>query len=236
MTHLRPMMLRVMTKSLLVTGLLFCLSSFPAFPSSDSPKPRKFPAQSAFADSDRLSGTALAAEAGSMKNSQPEREAIFDTKDRSLANSHFTWGAEIGTSIDIAGYDLSTFDLDFNIGYKNRLFNSLGVSGGVHRNFHHGTYYVPFTAMARVNLNPANPWGFLQLNVGYSFNTVGDTKSAGAFTFSTGIGFRLAYSRRFSSHVSVGYSYMRLAKTQQAMLDKRRTNVDLIHVRLGINF
>lgn len=236
MTHLGPMILRVMTKSLLVTGLIFCSSALVASPASACSRTPGFPAQSAFADSDRLSGAALTEEVDSLKNSQPEREAIFDTTDRSLANSHFTWGAEIGTSIDIAGYDLSTFDLDFNIGYKNSLFNSLGVSCGVHRNFHHGTYYVPFTAMTRVNLNPNNPWGFLQFNVGYSFNTVGETKSAGAFTFGTGIGFRLAYSRRFSSHVSVGYSYMRLAKTQQTMLDKRRTNVDLIHVRLGINF
>lgn len=164
------------------------------------------------------------------------QEVLIKGADYSLENSHFTWGVDVGTSIDVGAYDLSTIDVDFNIGYKNKMFKTVGIMAGVHRNFDNGTYYIPLTVLARINVNSTNPWSFLQMHMGYSFNTVGEIKHTGAFTFGGGIGFRIAHSRSFSSHIALTYSYMRLGKSQQLMIDKRRRNVDVIQVRLGVNF
>lgn len=46
-------------------------------------------------------------------NLQPvEEESLIQGKGKSLSFSHFTWGAEVGSSLDMTGHDLSSFDVD----------------------------------------------------------------------------------------------------------------------------
>ena len=70
-------------------------------------------------------------------------DSFFPEKSVNLAKSHFTWGAEFGSSIDMTAHNLSTFDLDVNIGYKNSFFKIIGIGAGIHRSLSSGDTYVP---------------------------------------------------------------------------------------------
>lgn len=65
-----------------------------------------------------LAAPQLSADNATMNDSirNATRESLFPEKSRSLAKSHFTWGAEAGASIDLTGHDMSTFDVDVLFG------------------------------------------------------------------------------------------------------------------------
>ena len=108
-----------------------------------------------------------------------ERESIFGDKTPALDKSHFTWGADVGASIDMGGYDMTTFDIDIVLGYKNTLLRTLGLSAGIHRDFHTGTNFIPLMAVLRTSFIPRKTLCFFDLKAGYSFNTVGEENSGG---------------------------------------------------------
>ena len=45
--------------------------------------------------------------------------------------NHFTWGADIGSTIDISGNDMSTIDIDAFFGYKNKFIRTVGLGAGI---------------------------------------------------------------------------------------------------------
>ena len=44
---------------------------------------------------------------------------------------HFTWGADAGSSIDMSATDMSTIDLNINVGYKGPYVRFLGIGAGI---------------------------------------------------------------------------------------------------------
>ncbi len=164
-----------------------------------------------------------------------ERESIFGDKTPTLDKSHFTWGADVGASIDMGGYDMSTFDIDIVLGYKNSLLRTLGLSAGIHRDFHTGTNFIPLMAVLRTSFIPRKTVCFFDLKAGYSFNTVGEENSGG-FTFNAGIGFNLASSKRFRSHLILSYQFIHLNELQGTMVDQVKNHIDFIQLHFGVNF
>lgn len=81
-----------------------------------------------------LAAPQLSADNATMNDSirNATRESLFPEKSRSLAKSHFTWGAEAGASIDLTGHDMSTFDVDVLFGYKNSYIRMVGLGAGIH--------------------------------------------------------------------------------------------------------
>ena len=165
-----------------------------------------------------------------------QSESIFGDVSSSLSKSWFTWGAEVGTSIDIDGYDMSTFDFDAFVGFKNSFFRTLGLGSGIHHDFHDRNTFMPLYAIIRTSFSKnERPW-FLNFKTGYSFNTVDDSGSKGGFMFNAGIGFNLKTSANFKSHIILSYSFTHLAKEQGVMIDKEINHVDMIQLLFGINF
>lgn len=172
----------------------------------------------------------------SVTSSSTVHESIFDYASPRLGSSHFTWGADVGASIDINGYDMSTFDLDVIIGYKNSILKTLGISAGVHRDFQLGTTFVPLQAVIRTSFVPRPSLLFMNLKTGYSFNTVGDSPTKGGFIFNAGIGFNLYRSQRVQTHLILSYEFIHLNKEQGIMIDKKKGHTDMIQVAFGLNF
>ncbi len=160
-----------------------------------------------------------------------ERESIFGDKTPALDKSHFTWGADVGASIDMGGYDMSTFDIDIVLGYKNSLLRTLGLSAGIHRDFHTGTNFIPLMAVLRTSFIPRKTLCFFDLKAGY----VGEENSGG-FTFNAGIGFNLASSKRFRSHLILSYQFIHLNELQGTMVDRVKNHIDFIQLHFGVNF
>lgn len=167
---------------------------------------------------------------------QTPRESIFGDKSPSLEGSHFTWGAEIGASLDLLGNDMSTLDADIVFGYKNRLVKTLGVGAGIHRAFGTGTNFIPLYALLRIGFSRTHDVCFLNVKAGYSFNSIAGEGSRGGLKGSLGIGFNLAQSRRFHSHIILSYGIFRLDNTILTSTGSEVRDISLAQLTFGVNF
>lgn len=162
-------------------------------------------------------------------------ESIFGDS-QSLSRSHFTWGADFGASIDMQGTDLSTFDVEAMLGYKNKFINFAGVGAGIHRAIGVGSNLIPVYGMIRTSFTSKPSLLFLDLKAGYSFNSIGQSSGKGAAIFSTGIGVNLATSRRFSSHLILSYSFYSVHKDQRVGDLEGIKGINYACIRFGVNF
>lgn len=165
-----------------------------------------------------------------------ETQSLFPDKSPNLAFSHFTWGAEFGSSIDLTGNNLSTFDLDVNVGYKNSFIKIVGVGVGIHRSIASGDNYIPVYFLFRSSFRKRPSLFFMNLQFGYSFNTISDAPTFGDFSSALGVGLNLTQSRRAKSYVilSVGNRYFNDNHKSLVKLDTKYVYVAKIVI--GIHF
>lgn len=158
-------------------------------------------------------------------------------KTASSTMSHFTWGAEIGSGIDLNGNNMSSVLIDAGFGYKNDIINFAGIGAGINVMFSNSSRLFPLYAMLRTGFRPKPTLLFMDLRVGCSFNNLGNSESQIGFYGSGGLGFNLALSSKFKSHIIVGYNYSGL----QSYTDKKGvrhdvSDINAAFVRLGITF
>ncbi|MCM1152879.1 MAG: hypothetical protein NC328_04420 [Muribaculum sp.] len=164
------------------------------------------------------------------------RESLFDSPSRVLTNSHFTWGADLGTSIDLGGHDMSTFDLDVNLGYKSSLIRFLGVGVGIHRSFGNGNMFIPFYVMFRSSFRTKPSLFFLNLRAGYSFNTVENSPTYGDISASIGVGINLAMTSRIQSHIILSWGFRHFRERHRELFALDTQNINLAQLSFGVNF
>lgn len=175
-------------------------------------------------------------QAESMEYGHKLRESLFPEGSRSLAGSHFTWGAEVGFALDMTGNDLSTFNIDAIFGYKNPLIRTAGVGVGIHRSIGNANMFIPLYALFRSSFRRQPSIAFLNLKLGYSFNTLSDTETKGGFQADLGVGFNLAMSKRFQSHLILSCGYFLLDRNQALSTNLSVRNIYLAQLMFGMNF
>ncbi len=164
------------------------------------------------------------------------RESIFPEKSVSLETSHFTWGVDVGASVDVTANNQSTFDADVVFGYKNSWIRLVGIGGGIHRSFGSGDNFIPVYFIFRSSFSSQPRLFFLNFKTGYSFNTIGNAATYGDTTASIGLGINLAMSRRFQSHIIIGYGYRHYSSRHQSNMELSSANVSLALLSIGVNF
>ncbi len=164
------------------------------------------------------------------------KDALFPEGTQSLIKSHFTWGAAVGSSIDLSGYDTSTFDVDVMFGFKNRLIQIAGVGAGVQRSFGNGNNFIPVYAIFQSSFRKKPSLCFLHLKAGYSFNTVGDATTYGDVASSIGLGFNLARKKSFRSYFIIAYGFRHFTKRHKTNMNLDAENISLAQIGFGINF
>lgn len=162
--------------------------------------------------------------------------SIFPEKSRSLAMSHFTWGVDLGSSIDLTANNLSTFDAEASLGYKNNFFRIIGGGAGIRKAFGSSNMFIPVYGVMRTSFGNARTPLFLNLQAGYSFNTIMDSASKGGFSFAVGIGFNLAMSRLFRSHIIFSYGFMHINRRQLENIELSNSNISMAKIAIGVNF
>ncbi len=165
-----------------------------------------------------------------------ERESLFPKATKNLGFSHFTWGAEFGASIDLSGYDTSTFNVDAVFGYKNNYFRILGAGAGIHKSLGNGDTFIPVYALMRTSFSPRPRLFFMSLKVGYSFNTMGDSPTFGDTSAQLGAGINLAMSRKFQSHIILAYEFRHFNKRHKYILNDKAEDISLATISFGVNF
>ncbi len=165
-----------------------------------------------------------------------ERESLFPKATRNLDKSHFTWGAEFGASIDLSGYNTSTFNIDAVLGYKNNFIRILGAGVGIHRSLGNGDNFIPIYALLRSSFSHRPRLFFMSLKVGYSFNTIGDSPTFGDTNAQLGAGINLAMGKKFQSHIILAYEFRHFNRRHKYILNDKANDISLATISFGVNF
>lgn len=163
-------------------------------------------------------------------------KVMFPGVGHSLWGTHFTWGAEAGASLDMTSQDLSTFDLDAFLGYKNPRIKVLGVGAGIHRAVHTGSNLIPVYALFRSSFRSKPSLCFLQLQAGYSFNSIVHAKSRGDVMGSVGVGINLQQAKLAQSYVLLSLNCNHFSDRTIADTPIDRKYVLFARLAIGVGF
>ncbi|MDE5903573.1 MAG: hypothetical protein K2H21_10205 [Muribaculaceae bacterium] len=144
-------------------------------------------------------------------------------------------GAELSTSLDLSGADMSTFNADIIIGYRHKLIQTLGVSFGMHKSLGTRDSFIPIQLVFRSGLIPRQQLFFLHLAAGYSFNTISSSPMFGDLAASVGCGVNLVQKPGFPSKVVLAFGFRHFTEKHQVMASVSKPNVGFAQIAFGIS-
>lgn len=148
----------------------------------------------------------------------------------------FTWGADVGGSVDMTTSDMNTIDFGLNFGFRKGWINFLGVGAEADIMVSNSCRAFPIYGELRTNFVNHPTLAFWDLRAGISLNYLeNDHQQTGAYVF-TGVGFNLARSRKFSSHILVGYTYRSGSTIDNPEVRHSFNDLHYATVRLGVSF
>lgn len=142
--------------------------------------------------------------------------------------TRFAWGADVSSSIDLTGQDLSTFNIDACLGYKNPIFQMAGAGAQINIGVGNNSRMYPVYAIVRTSFSTLPKRCFLEVRGGYSFNNMDDGLSHNGAYAAASWGIHLAMGPNFRSYLSVGYSFHQLSGSY--------TDLSAMTAAIGINF
>lgn len=151
-------------------------------------------------------------------------------------NHKFTWGAELGGSIDMTGNDQSTIDIDAYFGYSNSFVKLLGVGANINMMVSDSNRSFPVYAIFRTNFRKTPSLLFMDLRGGVSVNCIGDTKTQSGLYLSGGLGINLATGKTFSSHLIVSYGYFERKTVEYKSNFYPLGDLHTVSMRIGVSF
>lgn len=148
----------------------------------------------------------------------------------------FTWGTAVGTSIDMTGNDMASMDVSLNVGMRKGWINFLGVGAEACFAVSNSCRFFPVYVHFQTNFTNRPTIAFWDLKLGGSFNSLeGDINQSALYAY-TGVGFNLARSAKFATHLSVGYTFRQRRNLRYA---DRLEVLDDLHcatVKIGVEF
>jgi len=163
-------------------------------------------------------------------------DTLLGEKGKSLVGSPFTWGADVGSSVDLSGSDMTSFDIDAYFGYKGSFIRTAAVGAGLHKAFGNSYTFVPVYALVRTSFRSQPSLFFAEFKGGYSFNTLADSGSAGGAYGSIGLGINLAMSRKLQSHIVLSYGFFTLRRASELAIPYVGNNISYAVLHFGVNF
>ncbi|MEG2243087.1 MAG: hypothetical protein RSC87_06330 [Muribaculaceae bacterium] len=149
---------------------------------------------------------------------------------------HFVWGADIGSSIDMSGNDMSSIDIDAYFGYKNSFIRTLGVGASIHTALGNSNMAIPVYLIFRSSFRSQPSLCFLDLRAGYSFNSISSSYNQSGAYGSIGVGFNLSFSKKFNSHIILAYNFIQLKPYGEGENYVDLNNLSAMAVKIGVSF
>lgn len=150
--------------------------------------------------------------------------------------THFVWGADIGSSIDLSSNDMSSIDINAYFGYKNSIIRAAGIGAGIQSALGNNHTLIPVYAIFRSSFRSKPSLCFLDLRGGYSFNRLRSTYTqSGAFA-SAGVGFNLFTNNKFNSHIILAFNFFQMESYGSETQHYDVNNLSSVSIRLGISF
>lgn len=149
------------------------------------------------------------------------------------ALGHFTWGVDIGSSVDLTAHDMTGFNMAACVGYKGRWLRFAGVGAEVTSVMNNSSRLCPVYVMARSSFSPYHRLCFMELRAGVSFSSVMELPTQTDFYGSAGVGLTLAHSRKFTSHVVLRGTVIPLRPVTDDM-GRKHLNYVLAYACIGL--
>lgn len=139
----------------------------------------------------------------------PQQSLVPEAKvDKESTLGHFTWGADLGSSVDLTANDMTSVDINGYFGYKGPWLRFLGVGAGINTMLSNASRCYPLYAMIRTSFSSRPQLCFLDLRLGVSINNILNYSSQTDFYGSIGLGVTLAKGKKFTSHIILSYNFM----------------------------
>lgn len=150
--------------------------------------------------------------------------------------SRFTWGIDLGSSIDMSGEEMTNLNFSAQFGLKNNYFRLLGVGSEINIMTGNSSRSIPVYAIMRTSFTPQPRKIFADIRAGVSFNEIYDIKSQTGLYFSPAIGLSLANGSKFKSHLSLGYTLITRSNFNDGETLHTFKDLHFATIRLGISF
>lgn len=163
---------------------------------------------------------------------------LFASAQDSLSGNgaRFTWGASFGSDIDLTGNDKSDVSLDAYFGVRLPAVQILGVGAGIDVPVSNSCRSYPVYAILRTNFLKRPSLCFLDARGGLSVNLLEyNHKQTGGYA-SVGVGFQLASSSKFSSHLILAYSFFSRNDYSHGEECVKVNDLHMATMRIGISF
>lgn len=158
-------------------------------------------------------------------------------RDPEPVNKAFTWGADVGGSVDMEGHDMSTLDIDAYFGYRGPWLQIAGIGAGINMPVDNSYRTFPIYGIVRTSFARVPRPVFADIRVGCVINETPDGEASCNIYCSPGVGFRLAYGKTYASYLIVGYMYNGMRG--KGYIDDRNQEIKGLSaavIRLGIRF
>ena len=150
--------------------------------------------------------------------------------------SHFTWGVDLLSNIDMTGSDMTSVAISGFFGYKGDYVRAAGVGASANMMMGNSGRSFPIYALFRTSFTRKPSLCFLDLRLGTSVNDVYLAGKQYGFYSHAGLGITLASGRDFSSHILIGYSFFDRHDVAVGGENMRCCNLHQATVGLGISF
>lgn len=150
--------------------------------------------------------------------------------------AHFAWGADAGASIDMTGKDMTALNFSAAFGFSRGWINFLGVGAGVDIAVNNSCRSYPFFMEFRTNFVNRPTLLFWSLKAGASLNYLEHNHSQVGAYGSTGIGFNLARSSKFTSFIILAYTYRQRRRIYGPEMTHNFRDLSFASVRIGVTF
>lgn len=119
----------------------------------------------------------------------------------------FTWGAEVGSGIDMGGDNMSTINIAALIGYRTSWINFAGVGLGIDMMMSNSCRAYPVFGMIRSSFAEKPKLFFAEMRAGVAFNQATNVPDRTNLFLQPGAGIYLATGKTFASYLLLSYTY-----------------------------
>lgn len=121
--------------------------------------------------------------------------------------NNFTWGAEVGTGIDMGGDNMSTLNLRATAAYTGPYLELAGIGAGIDMVMSNSCRAFPVYAIVRSSFAREPRLFFCEMRGGVAFNQATGIPDRTNLFLQPGVGIHLATGNTFSSYLTLSYTY-----------------------------
>ncbi|MDE6265813.1 MAG: hypothetical protein K2M07_00485 [Muribaculaceae bacterium] len=152
------------------------------------------------------------------------------------SGTHFAWGADLGSSIDMTGNSMTSINIGGFFGYRNNWFRVLGIGGEIHSMMSNSSRSIPIYGIMQTSFCNRPRLCFMDLRGGISMNNIENANTqTGGYT-SIGVGVTLAHSRKFSSHFILAYTFIQRKDFDDSETSVHIEDLQMATLRIGVCF